>query len=140
MRIIGDGSPRVCPPPDHGQAIVERMHTLLGQFVRQGGARQVEHGRGVAEPAQLSPLHVVGPFYRWGVDTCGPLINTASGICTPWWRLSTTSPSTWIWPLPLSAHFALHGAIALVPHAYLTEAPAPPDTPPHPHRQQQRIR
>ena len=103
-RIMADGSRRLVPSPDERRAVVQRAHTHTGHW----GVRRTSHllladywWRGIlkdtatvvsecevcsrvhaafnAQSPTLKPLDIVGLFYRWGVDLCGPFPTTQFG-------------------------------------------------------------
>ena len=104
-RVMPNGRLLRCPPPADRRAIVQQSHDLahLGQkrvvsFLRQhywwyGLTADVAdvvsrcrlcdqaNAAGQARPAELQPLPIKGPFYRWGIDLAGELPKTADGNC-----------------------------------------------------------
>ena len=104
LRLMPDHSFRVVPPPAEWYALVEEMHCRVGHFGirRTMGLLACSHWwRGMrrtvgtvcracshcgkanatftSQEKQLHPLPVVGLFYRWGVDLCGPFPPSARG-------------------------------------------------------------
>ena len=96
-RIMSNGGKRLVPSPDERRAVVQRAHTHTGHW----GVRRTSHllladywWQGIvkdtatvvsecelcsrvlaafnAQSPTLKPLDIVGLFYRWGVDLCGP--------------------------------------------------------------------
>jgi len=102
-RVFKDGICKEVPPPDKREALVKEMHEKMGHFgTKRTSAllfltyywhgmskdvREVVSKCGLcdrvntsfnAAPKQLTPLPVMGLFYRWGVDLAGPLNPTSS--------------------------------------------------------------
>ncbi|PNH01983.1 Retrovirus-related Pol polyprotein from transposon, partial [Tetrabaena socialis] len=103
-RIMANGSLRTVPLPADRRQLIESTHARNGHFGSRrtcailllsfwwhGMAKDVAvvvseckvcdraNTSGNVRPEALSPLPVLGPFYRWGVDLAGPLPPTAQG-------------------------------------------------------------
>ncbi|GFR41142.1 hypothetical protein Agub_g1791 [Astrephomene gubernaculifera] len=100
LRMMADGSTRVCPPPADRMDLTQRTHAVAHLGVRRTLAllqlgywwhgmrstvRQVVgscklcdmcNSSGSSRPVQLQPLAIKGMFYRWGMDLAGPLPPT----------------------------------------------------------------
>ena len=104
MYRFNDGSYRTVPPPADRRAIIDHAHVSSGHF----GANRTAHllltnywWRGIlkntkqavaecgvcdrvaatfdARQPELQPLPIMGLFYRWGMDLCGPFAVTERG-------------------------------------------------------------
>jgi transposase InsO family protein len=104
QRVLADGTARAVPAPEWREQIIERMHVRCGHF----GEKRTMHlvltsywwyglGSDVcrfvkgcelcrrvnlafnAQSPQLQPLPIMGMFYRWGCDLCGPFVLSRSG-------------------------------------------------------------
>jgi hypothetical protein len=103
-RVMPDGTSQACPSPRERQGVVRGANEMLGHFrarraidlvqlthwwqgmyedvravVSTCGVCDQANSGGQARPDQLSPLAVMGPFYRWGSDTAGPMPRTKRG-------------------------------------------------------------
>ena len=103
-RLMPEGSTRICPPPADREQVVRVAHAQLGHFGSMRTAALVRIGHwwagltedvrrhvaccplcskanvgGTARSESLNPLPIMGPFYRWGVDLCGPFPTTKRG-------------------------------------------------------------
>jgi hypothetical protein len=105
LRTLPDGMTRLVPKPSDRLALVKDFHERCGHFgVRRTAAlvllahwwhglqadvtrvvsgckecSRVRAAFGSAQPAELHSLPIMGMFYRWGVDLCGPFPRTARG-------------------------------------------------------------
>jgi hypothetical protein len=111
-RVMSDGTTRVVPPPDLRVGIIKQMHEKCGHFGEKRTVhlvlshywwyglytevckfvKECELCRRVnlsfnARSPELQPLPIMGMFYRWGVDLCGPFLTSTLGnkyvmVCT----------------------------------------------------------
>ena len=104
LRIWDDGSCRTVPPPADRRAIIEHAHATSGHFgcsrtanllltnywwkgIQKQTKEVVSQCAVCARVAatfnaitpELQPLPIMGLFYRWGMDLCGPFSCTALG-------------------------------------------------------------
>ena len=100
-RLMPDGTQRLVPHPQQRRQLIQQVHAQLGHFGARRTLALIQHDHwwsgmakdvervveecklcgqaniaGNVRPEQLQPLPIMGPFYRWGVDLCGPFPQT----------------------------------------------------------------
>jgi RNase H-like domain found in reverse transcriptase/Reverse transcriptase (RNA-dependent DNA polymerase)/Integrase zinc binding domain/PHD-finger/Integrase core domain/C-5 cytosine-specific DNA methylase len=103
-RLMKDGSHRIVPPCADRISVVQQIHARTGHFGVKRTRHLVLHSywwKGVEQDVlkvikscevcarvntsfsvqqpELQPLPIMGMFYRWGVDLCGPLPKSSKG-------------------------------------------------------------
>jgi hypothetical protein len=119
LRRMADGSTRIVPPPDTRPALIGLMHSQNGHWGVKRTVTLLQHTyywRGMWQSvagvvsacpacdrtkatfnqrhAELQSLPITSPFYRWGVDLCGPF--TKSGRDNKYIMVAVEHTTRWL--------------------------------------------